>query len=351
MYYTEESDFSYYGKFRTYKIMEGDKLQSVAQKLGISARELRRYHNMYCLVADLIEHDFKRYSKFLILAPEKSISDANEVIAKTPKNVSLGKDNKLPFLPRGIDKEYKVKYISNVDDQSDVIEMNVRVKWLATDKNNFHLFEINRRSVYINNTKPNIIMDELAVKTGEFLYPLKIVVDESGKWIDIYNYDEIQCRWKDKKEEILDYFEGEVTEKYVEKIEYTLKNSERLLASLCSDYFLRTFFNGINVKYTADYGFQKDLIFPLEKEAESVFRVHHKIAPNLDCTGFIKIEQEGQYVDSGYGFMYGYSSAKVIYKGIYFLNPNTYTIEQMNLECNIENKKNIKTTIRVELLE
>ncbi|WP_029269165.1 hypothetical protein [Flavobacterium sp. KJJ] len=351
MYYTEESEFSYYGKFRTYKIMEGDTLQSVAQSLGIDARELRRYHNMYCLVADLIEHDFKRYSKFLILAPEKSISDANEVIAKTPKKVSLGKDNKLPFLPRGIDKEYKVKYISNVDDQSDVMEMNVRVKWLATDKNNFHLFEINRRSVYINNTKPNIIMDELALKTAEVLYPLKIVVDESGKWIDIYNYDEIQCRWKDKKKAILDYFAGEVTEKYVKKTEYALENTETLFKYLTSDYFLRTFFNGIHVSYTSTYSIQNEVLFPLEKDEESKYEIEQKIDQFLDQSNLVRIEQKGHYVATESEASFETDPWTGNYNAYYFLDQHSYCIEKVNLECSIKYGEEVKAIIQIESLK
>ena len=56
------------------------------------------------------------------------------------------------------------------------------------------------------------------------------------------NYDEIEKRWKDIKEEVLDYFEGEVAENYIEHTEYALESSETLLKSLTSDYFLRTFF-------------------------------------------------------------------------------------------------------------
>lgn len=352
MHYTDESELSFYGKFRTYKIEKGDTLQNVAQKLGVEARELRRYHNAYCLISDLIEDDFKRYSKFLILAPEKKALEINDTIDKKLRQVSLGKNNKLPFLPKRISKDYSVQYTFESGGKIDKIEKAVRIKWIAFDVNKYHLFEINRSSnIYINDKLPDSMINELAFKTVEVLYPLKIIVDEFGKWIDIYNYIEIQRRWKKTKSEILDYYEGEVVKAYIKHTERVLENSERLLESLRSNYFLNIFFNGIHVEYTADYEFQNNLLFPLEKEIESVFHVQHKMVPNLDERGFIKIEQKGHYVDSGYGFLYGYTPSKVNYNAAYFLNSDAYTVEQINFEFNFESDKSIKTAIVIKLLE
>ena len=286
MYYVNESEIPSHSKHLTYKIRKGDTLESVANALGIEAQELRRYHNIYCEISDLIEADFKSHLEYLILAPEKIKGDAVE---KKPIKVSLGNDYRLPFSPEQMDESYKVKYTSEVGDEIDITEMKISVKWIAADINKYHLFEINRSSdIYINGKMPDTMMDGLAAKTAEVLYPLKIVVDEFGKWIDIYNYTEIENRWGKIKRGILDYYEGEVVEKYIEHVECTLESSERLLSSFRSDYFLRAFFNGIHVGYASDYEFEKDLSFPLQKETESVFRVQHKMSPNLDDAGILE---------------------------------------------------------------
>ncbi|MBZ4043835.1 peptidoglycan-binding protein LysM [Flavobacterium hibisci] len=349
MYYIEESEKPAYTKHRFYEIKKGDTLESVAVDLGFDAQELRRYHNMYCDISDLIEADFSRHLEFLILAPTRN---EDEEVNKKPKKVNLGKNYRLPFTPEQVDQIYKVKYTYDAGDEIDVTEMKMSVKWIASDKNKYHLFEISRASVvYVNGGIPDTMMDGLAVKTAEVLYPLKIVVDEFGEWIDIYNHAEIESRWGKIKSEILDYYEGEVVEKYIKHTEDTLESSERVLSSLRSDYFLRAFFNGIHIGYTADYEFEKDLSFPLQKETESVFRVQHKMAPNLDDAGYIRIEQKGNYTDSGFGFLYGNAHLKVNYSAVYFLNSDTYTIEKMNVECNIEKVQSIKTTIEIELLK
>lgn len=351
MYHIDKPEESTYDKFRTYKIKKGDTLASVARDLGVEADELRWYHNMYCEIQDLIEADFKSYSQFLILAPEKYIEDQKEKEEKKGKKVTLASNHILPFVADRINKDYKVQYTTVFGDQVDTIEMETSVKWLATDKNSFHLFEINRNAIKVNNEVPDTVMDELAAKTAKVLYPLKIVVDNTGKWIAVYNFDEIENRWKDTKEEVLDYFEGEVTENYIEHTEYALENSETLFDSLASDYFLRTFFNGIHVGYTANFSFKNEVFFPLEKDEESKFEVEQKINTLLDESNLIKVEQIGHFVDDGTEASFGFDPWKGNYKAFYFLDEDTYCIEKVNLECNIEYDEAIKVIIQIESIK
>lgn len=352
MYYLENSDEELvYDKHLTYKVRKGDTLQSVADQLGIDSQELRRYHNIYCPLPDLIEADFKSYLKFVILASEEYIEERKEKEEKKTQKVSLASNYILPFVADRINKDYKVQYTTVFGDQVDTLEMEAGVKWLATDKNSFHLFEINRGSILVNNQVPDTIMDELAAKTAEVLYPLKIVVDDTGKWIAIYNFDEIENRWKDTKEAILDYYEGEVVENYIDHTDYALESSDSLFKLLASDYFLRTFFNGIHVGYTANFSFKNEVFFPLEKDEESKFEVEQKINPLLDESNLIKVEQIGHYVDDGTEASFGFDPWEGNYKASYFLDEDTYCIEKVNLECNIEYDEAIKVFIQIESFE
>ncbi|PKB18732.1 LysM peptidoglycan-binding domain-containing protein [Flavobacterium sp. 5] len=352
MYHLEKIETSEYDKHQTYKVRKGDTLQAVARELGVEAQELRRYHNIYCPIQDLIEADFKNHLELVILAPEKKEVKTNEGIARKLKKISLANDFRLPFLPERINENYKIQYTSEVGDEIDITEMKISVKWLAVDNNRYHLFEIDRASeIYINGKAPDTMMSELALKAAEVLYPLKIVVNEYGKWIDIHNYNEIENRWGRIKREILDYYEGEVAEAYIEHTENALENSETLLASISSDYFLRVFFNGIHLGYTSDYSFKNEISFPLEKEEESMFKVQQKIAQHLDDSDLIKVEQKGDYIDLSDGIQYGYAPWKGNYNAAFFLNSDSYCIEKINLECSIEYDEPLKITVHIELLQ
>jgi hypothetical protein len=354
MHYTDDSDLSFYGKFRTYKIRKEDTLQSVSQELGIEAKELRRYHNAYCLLADIIEKDFKHYSKFLILAPEDYVKKTNTIIEKKPKKVGFGENNKLPFLPRGICKDYSVEYTFEVGNQIDTMGMAVRVKWLATDDNKYALFEIKRSiNLFIDNNEPDRIMDELGARIVDVLYPLKIVVDEFGKWVDIHNYKEIVSRWESKKNEVFNYYKKDVkvTQQLIDFAEDALKSSDQLFTSLSSDYFLWSFFNGIHTCYTADYLFEEEISFPLKKNKELPFKVEQKINPFLNEEGFIEVEQKGDYLNLEKGMDFSSKLWNGKYKALCCLDSHSSFIETMNLECSIDYEEPIKISLIVQSLK
>jgi len=237
-----EDDESFYGKFRTYKRNRNETLESISQKLKVDARELRRYHNMYCKVSDLIEKDFRNYTLFLILAPEKSASDLEKEAVKRPKEVNLTKQYQLPFMPRDLERDYAVEYIFKIGDSIDSISMGVRVNWVATDVNNYHLIEIRKSiNLFIDDDKPEKIMDEIGVTMVQVLYPLKIVVDQHGKWVAIHNHEEIVSRWENKKNTILQSYQNGIVPEYVEYCEASLSNKDLLFDMVKADYFYGLF--------------------------------------------------------------------------------------------------------------
>ena len=335
---------------RIYTIQKGDTLQKVAQELAIAPLELRRYHNIYCEIRDLIEADFPSHLEVVLLPPVKSDNDINETVEKKRRKVSFSKGNTLPFLPAGSQKNYNVKYTIEEGDEKDILNFETNVKWIAIDKNGFHLFEIKRaKAIYINTLAPDTMMDEMDAKTTEALYPLQVVVDSTGKWVDVYNYNEIVERWENTKKEILDYYEGDVTQIHIKHVEQYLETKANLTTALKSDYFLRAFFNGIHVGYTPEYTFENNITFPLIKEEEALFKVQQKVEPFLEENHSIKVEQTGDYVDIDIAFELDPWEGN--YKATYFLNPDNYCIEKMELECCINYDSPVKSTITIEGIE
>lgn len=54
-----------------YQIKEGDSLESIADQLGISAEALKRYHNTYCDLKNLIGNDLRGIQEIIIPTSEK----------------------------------------------------------------------------------------------------------------------------------------------------------------------------------------------------------------------------------------------------------------------------------------
>jgi hypothetical protein len=139
-------------KERTYTIKTGDTLQKVAQELAIAPMELRRYHNIYCEIPDLIEVDFPSHLKILLLPLDKSDITTNSSLETKPRKVSFVNGNTLLFLPLGSMKSYEVLYVLEKGEEKDTIHFVTSMKWIAVNLKRVHFFEINKSSnLYINN--------------------------------------------------------------------------------------------------------------------------------------------------------------------------------------------------------
>lgn len=73
----------------TYHVQKSDTIQSVAEKLGIPAETLKRYHNTYCDLKDLIGHDLTGIYEIMVPSSEtitelkkgQKYKEANEVFS------------------------------------------------------------------------------------------------------------------------------------------------------------------------------------------------------------------------------------------------------------------------------
>jgi hypothetical protein len=352
----------------TYKIEKGDTLDSVAVKLGKNRDRLRIYHNTYCILdADVIPDDFPSRLEFLLLEPVKL--QANGEPEELPKKqvVFSNKECDLPFSPAYLNNRYLGMYTIESGDIKHTIKEEILVKWLATDDNGYSFFEISKLSkLFIDDYETDLIADQLAEKTAYAFYPLTIIVNKKGKWVDIHNYDTIKERWENTKTEILQEYQGEVIEEWLDIYDLQIANKSAIIKALSSDWFIRAFFNGINTQYKKELVFENDIYFPISTKTSDVkFKVDQKIEPYLDSYNQIKITQKGIIADTrtkedfegDTDFPYDTLSieepenAEGTYTATYFLNPNNYCVESLILECTIALAVPQKVTVQISNLD
>ncbi|KUJ61752.1 hypothetical protein AR687_11070 [Flavobacteriaceae bacterium CRH] len=354
-------------KHKTYKIQNGDTPQSVADKLEIELYDLRIYHNFNCIEdKDVINAYLPNHLKFILLKAVKL--KANGELQDDPLEYIRfsTKDYQLPFYPSGKNNYLAVYTIENGNVKQSIKE-EISVKWLATDINKYSFFEIDRISkVYIDEKEADCIADEIAEKTSRVFYPLQIVVNEKGKWIDIHNYDAIKERWEETKPKILEEYTGEEIEECLTRFEQKLVDKDAFLESFNFNWFLRAFFNGINIEYKDQLVIEKNIYFPIGNTVgDTQFLVQQEISPTLDKYNLVNITQKGilsdprtkQDFENDTDFPYDTmleenpEMAEGLYNSYYFLNPRTYLVDSLFLECSINLAIPLRTTITISNLE
>ncbi|TRX37434.1 peptidoglycan-binding protein LysM [Flavobacterium sp. ZT3R18] len=352
----------------TYKIEKGDILDSVAQKLGKNRDCLRTYHNMHCIPdADVIPDDFPSHLEYLLLKPEK-LQANGEPEKAPPEPVRFSSDAyQLPFKPARLKNNYLGMYTIENGDKKTTIKEEILVKWVTINDNGYSFFEINKLSkVYIDGYETDLIADQLAEKMAYAFYPLTVIVNEKGKWVDIHNYDTIKERWENTKTEILKEYQGEVIEEWLDIYDLQIANKSAIIKALSSDWFLRAFFNGINTQYNKELVFENEVYFPISTKTSDVkFKVEQRIDPDLDSYNLINITQKGILADTrtredfegDTDFPYDTLSneepenAEGTYTATYFLNPNNYCVESLFLECTIALTVPQKVTVQISNLD
>lgn len=159
------------------------------------------------------------------------------------------------------------KYFKNEIDFTQIhFEVDIFYKG-QSPSGNYH-FIIDRKKVYINETAPELILEQLAEKAGSCLYPMEIATSPEGPFEEIINYEEIKKRWNTKKIELQDYYKGALTEKIIANIDAVYSSKNKMEMALNDDLFLTLFFMPIYRKHVdriAEY--KKEIAFVPFKQA------------------------------------------------------------------------------------
>jgi hypothetical protein len=348
-------------KHNTYRVQKGDTLLSVAKKYTITAEELRHYHNTYCEIPDLLEHDITHQKELLVPKPKSEGTSPETPQEKEQKRVPFAPDNTLLFSPVNSHYKYGVMITLENGEEKNELKYEVSVKWIQMFED-LHIFEIDRISkIYINEEEANDMADTLAYKTSKVLYPMQILVNQEGQWIAAAKYNRYPERWKTIKQEIHKEFEGEMVEEYLSKMENVLENPELITRYISGDLFIRTLFLGYCTNYEKGFTAEKHITFPvIDNGIEPRYNIQAKADPYLDDYNLINIKMQGVLDDerSQADFINGNLFApdeeeeekkKTVSFGDIavqaFLNPNSRIPEAIYLECSIDLEETKKVAV------
>ena len=314
-------------QFIKHPIKENDTIESVAQHFGITTNYLQLVHNLNVDVYDKIKNIsgfFPSHLKEIFIDENTYESFIERENEKRPKNSPI-----LEYKPIKNKTIYNVFYTFSDDEEQTNISFQTSIEGLENNpKINGYIVQINRTSItLLNNEEPELVIDELALATAKVIYPLQIIVNYRGKFIDIKNYEEIVKRWEIVIENIRDNFESEQTENYIISTEETLKNKETLLTSLKKDWFLNIYFAEIYINYYSKYKINSKMYFPVITDFEGFeYTIVQEMNKYTDDKNQITISQNGK-IDKDFFAINGAFEAK------YLLDPIDKSIKNVTVNC------------------
>lgn len=339
-------------KFNTHIIQKNETLKSIATLYGLDADALKLFHNNHCQVKDMILIELTGQKELYI--PRIAVADQN-------KKVQFGRGNSIVFKPERSFSKYGVIVNLETGNRKNELKYETSVRWLKNESN-LHFFEIDRTSnLYLNEEEINEIADTLAYKTSKVLYPLQISVDEHGKFRQVENLSVFKERWTNVKEEVYREFEGDIVDKYCEKIENIIYEPEAISFYLKNDYFIRTLFFGIYQSFGQRFKIEGEESFPVvDNPIEPKYKIHVEVDPVKDEYDLVNISGEGKLNDERtvYDFINESPFSMTIqdhpvmndngnFRIQYYLNGETLLPETLYLECSImlEEEKKISVVI------
>jgi hypothetical protein len=254
-------------------------------------------------------------------------------------------------------RTYGVIFVSE-NEKKEKLQVHYEIDVICIDQRDEHtcIFELQKHQTYINEKKPDTIIDELVEQCGAVLYPLHIQVNQSGEAIGIENQESLQKRWEIKKNEIAKAYKGKETEVLIQNMDAIISDTDQVSELLFQrDWFMNLFFIPI-------YKNKKQSVhkFPLLPYVPPIlYQLKRKVTKHPHKEGDVFINLSGNCVDkrSEKDILRGnmISLSKDTKQGsgtcnlTYQLYKNSPLIDMITGSCKLEfpSKKKKKMTIEV----
>jgi hypothetical protein len=191
------------------------------------------------------------------------------------------------------------------------LHYEIEISFVGKTENGDAVFNINRKQVYINNEAPDIQFYELADELAKAFYPLRLAVTKEGELAFVINYEEITERCTNAKNNIQEYYEGEIVNQCLKNFEKHYSNPNNILNALQADWFFQLYFMPKYGKYDTDWSLSKKhtLVYdklksPIHINMASVIEKEYTASGKIQCnvigSGFANTMYADSIIDITY---------------------------------------------------
>ncbi|MNQ92493.1 hypothetical protein D3C85_1079240 [compost metagenome] len=156
---------------------------------------------------------------------------------------NIEKRDSLKWSPAPFNRWFGVAFDFITTERQSRVSFEVQVENIGMLSDGSYHFRVNRdKHIFIDDYEPDLVIDEIAVKCSEFIYPLDIQVSAEGVWTGRTIHAELIKRWPDFKQKMLDEYNGGYIVHYLNKMEENVLDHKKFSKALEKDLFLTLFF-------------------------------------------------------------------------------------------------------------
>ncbi|MCW3161470.1 LysM peptidoglycan-binding domain-containing protein [Chryseobacterium oryctis] len=274
----------------TYQVKAGDTLESVAEQLGISTEYLKRYHNTYCDLKNLIGTNLIGIHE-IMLPPREKIAEFKEnqkqISARSNlPSVYLNKD----FYAYNYEASERFEQAGKED-----LKVNYLVSIKSQElKDKGFVVEMKTSEFEKQDESPDDKISMLSLACMESISPVAFSVPAQGKIKGFYDYQALVKKFESKRPDLESFFVGEINKNYIDKFGTSIKNEEYLLKQFCSSLLYQVLFPEMDWFRRQKEWEGKFYVIPNSFSVKCRFHTEHNFESSDDVEIFIggKIEDD-----------------------------------------------------------
>lgn len=237
-----------------YKIKENDTISSITQLFDVEEAIWLRYHNNACPLGQIIQDNkIPKYLTEIFLLPElwEKESELNRKISNVENiqnsKVGFGIDNSIYIKKTPIKRVYRSKI--EYPQSRTRVDYEIYTEGLQRLPQAI-VVKFHKKNFFINTLQPDMIMDEVAVKSAEGIYPIFLSIDYLKGVKEILNRKEILEAWQTTQKSIKKEYTGQVIDNYLMRTEDVLQSDKITYELINNDIFFALFTHSIYGAYT-----------------------------------------------------------------------------------------------------
>jgi len=247
-------------EFILHKVRPNDTLATLAKRISISENDLKTFHNQNCDKMNKLWVNNLQGIEFVLIPTHFSTKEELEV----QQRKMLPPENYFPAF-------HADRYIveeSFVYSGKEDLKLNYNVNLKIHEENGISIVETTLSNYFKNQNVPDDKISSLSLECMKSIYPVSLQLAENGTIKSCSDHQHIVKKFKTKRNEIEDFYIGELSRAYLDLFEKNISEEEYFLQKLKSCFLYQILFP--NLKWFSKTSSWKEKLyiqinsFPLE---------------------------------------------------------------------------------------